>query len=426
MANSFDSNFSRKLAKGFLAAFESSRVLSKNVNTQLLEGKFGPDAGGTTDFKRPTDFVTVRTSAGDVSLETKSSIITGKASGVVQNYFTAFVDYNEADEAIKMDELPQLLAPVARRIATDLELDFAAFMMKNAGLLAGTVGTVADTWDDVAEAGAVLHATGVPQDAPWYYTVNPYTQRKLASNQRSLGAGGVAGKVISEAHEKAILTRMYGGFDAVMTATTLASYTTWSGADRAGTLSASPDVTYLTAKDTMTQVLAVTGFTANQQVRAGEKVTVTGRARVNLNTRQPILDETGATVLFSGTVTTAVTLGSSGEGNLTITGPAIYEATGAYNTTSSALASGDVVTLGGALSTILQPNLFWHKEAFSIGSVPIKKLHSTDTLATTADGLQIRVSKGVGFLENLQKVRFDLRPAYACLNPFFAGHGYGS
>ena len=47
--------------------------------------------------------------------------------------------------------------------------------------------------------------------------------------------------------------------------------------------------------------------------------------------------------------------------------------------------------------------------------MPIKKLHSTDTLATTKDGLQLRVSKGVGFWRNQQKVRIDFRPAYARL-----------
>ena len=88
MANNFDSNFSRKLAKGFLKQFESKRVLSKNVDTQLLEGQFNPSTGDTVDFKRPTDYVSVRTPNGDVSGETKSSIITGKASGVVQDYFT--------------------------------------------------------------------------------------------------------------------------------------------------------------------------------------------------------------------------------------------------------------------------------------------------------------------------------------------------
>ncbi len=425
--NNLDSNFTRKLARVFLGEFESNRVMSKNVNTQLLQGRFAPDTGANVDFKRPTDFVSVRTADGDVSSETVNNIITGKATGTVQNYFTAFVDYDEADEAIKLDQLDQLLKPLATRIKTDLELDFAAYMMKNSALLAGTVGTPADTWEDIAEAGAMMQAHGVPMDAPWYYAVNPFTQRKLATNQRSLGSGGNSGKLITAAHEKAKIASDYAGFDAVMTATTLASYTTAAGADKAGTLSGTPTLTYVGAKDTMTQVLAVTGLNGGSDlvVAAGERIQVTGRNRLNLSTRQVILDDAGAKVLWTGTVTTGVTL-TAGAGNLTVTGPAIWESGGAYNTTDTALASGDVITMLGSASTTYQPNLFWHKNAFSIGSVPIKKLHSTDTLATTEDGLQFRVSKGVNFLENNQKVRFDFRPAYAVLNPFFAGHGFGS
>ena len=426
MANSFDSNFTRKLARVFLEKFESARVMSKNVNTQLLSGKFDPASGANVDFKRPTDYTSVRTAAGDISGSGASDIITGKATGTVQEYFTVNVDFNEADEAIKMDQLDQLLAPMATRIATDLELDFANFMMVNSGHLAGTVGTAADTWDDVAEAGAMLQASGVPADMPWYYSCNPFTQRKLASNQRALGAGGVAGGLISEAHKKATIAENFAGFDRVMTATTLPSYTTFSSSDRAGTLTAAPTATYLAAKDSMQQTLAVTAFGANTVVAAGEKITVAGSNRLNLSTREVILDEAGNVILFSGTVVSTVTLDASGAGNIVITGPGIYEASGAYNTVTAALANGAVVTLLGSASTTLQPNLFWHKDAFSIGSVPIKKLYSTDTLATTEDGLQLRVSKYADGDKNLQTVRFDLRPAFAVLNPFFAGHGYGS
>lgn len=420
MANNFDSNFTRKLARVFLDKFETNRVLSKNVNTQLLEGKFDPSTGENVDFKRPTDYVSKRTANGDVSGETKSDIITGKATGTVQDYFTVFVDYDEADEAIKMDQLDQLLAPMATRIVTDMELDYADFMMKNTGLLAGDVGTAVTTWDHVAEAGAIMQATGIPMDDQWTYAMNPFTQRKLASDQRSLG--GETGDMT--ANRKAIITDNFAGMR-VMTATTLASYTTDSGADRVGTLAANPVVTYVAAKDTMTQQLSVAGLAANLVVKAGETITITGRNRLNLSTRKVIIDETGAPIVFSGTVTADATLDGAGAGTLIVTGPAIFEATGAYNTVDSAPVSGDVVTLGGAASTIIQPNLFWHKQAFAIGSVPIKKLHSTDTIATTEDGLQIRVSKGVGFLENQQKVRFDFRPAYGVMNPFFAGQGFG-
>lgn len=423
MANNFDSNFTRPLAKVFLEKFETARILSKNVNTQLLEGKFRADSGENVDFKRPTDYKTKRTATGDITGAGRSDIITGKATGTVQNYFTVDVDYNEADEALKMDQLDQLLEPMATRIVTDLEVDFANFMVKNTGLLAGTYGNAVSTWDHVALAGATMHSHGVPMDEKWCYAINPFTQAKLASNQRSLGNG--ADRLVDEAHMKAILSDNFAGMR-VMTATALPTVTHSAGADRAGTLSGNPTVTYVAAKDSMTQVLPVTAFQANLVVKAGEVIQIAGRYRLNLSTKQPVIDSAGAKVLWTGTVVSDVTLGASGEGNIVVTGPAIYEATGAYNTVETAPVSGDVVTLLGTASSFNQPNLFWHKNAFAIGSVPIKKLHSTDTVATTKDGLQIRVSRYADGDANKQIVRFDFRPAYAVLNPFFAGQGFGA
>jgi len=433
MANNFDSNFTRKLMRSFLDKFESERVLSKNVNTQLFKGQFTPDHGDTIDVKRPTDYVSVRTPTGDLTLETPSDIITGKASAVVQDYFTAFVDFDEADEAIKMDQLDQLLAPLATRMKTDFELDYAKFMMKNTALLSGTpgiaIGANNDAWDDVARAGSIMQATGVPMDDQWTYAVNPFTQTKLASNQRSLGAGGTAGGLISDAHRRAIISEDFAGLR-VMTATTLGSYTTDAEADRAGELSATPAGGYVTAKDTMTQSLAVSGFgVGTPTIRAGETIQITAAAgsanRLNLSTREQIVDETGAAILWTATVTADVTL-AGGAGTLVVTGPAINESNGQYNTVSQPLLITDVVTLLGAASTLIQPNLFWHKQAFTIASVPIKKLQSVDTVATTEDGLQFRVSKGSDFTKNEQKVRIDFRPAYGVLNPFFAGQGFGT
>lgn len=425
MANNFDSNFSRKIMESFLDKFQSERVITKNVDTQLFAGKFNPSTGDSIDIKRPTDYTSVRTAKGDVSGETANDIITGKATATVQDYFTTFVDYDEADEAIKMNQLDKLLAPMATRIVTDFETDYAKFMMKNSGLLAGEVGVAigagGDAWGDVAEAGAIMQASGIPMDGGWKYAVNPFAQRKLAGDQRSLG--GETGAMT--ANEKATIQESFAGMK-VMTATTLGNYSTGTGADRAGTVVGTPVATYLSAKDTMTQVIGVTAFQANLVVAAGETVTITGRYRLNMSTREVVLDETGAPIVWSATVTESVTLNGSGAGNLTVTGPAIFEANGQYNTVDSAITAGDVITLGGAASTIIQPNLFWHKQAFTCASVPIKKLHSTDTVATTEDGLQLRVSKGSNFLENSQKVRIDFRPAYGVMNPFFAGKGFGN
>ncbi len=424
MANNFDSNFTRQLARVFLEKFDSSRVLSKNVNTQLLAGKFNPSTGDNVDFKRPTDYTTYRNATGDLTASTANDIIAGKATGTVQNYFTVHVDYNEADEAIKMDQLDQLLAPMATRIVTDLEIDYAEYMMKNSALLAGTYGTAVTTWDHVAEAGAVMAANGVPRDGEWCYAVNPYTQTSLASNQRSLGAGGSAGSLVSDSVRNATIAENFAGMR-VMTATTLGSYTSATTGDLVGAMNGAPDVTYATAKDTMTQTLAVTGFgTFAGSIPAGTVVQVTGVNRLNLSTRKPVINGSGANVTWTAVVTADSANFTAGAGSLTVSGPAVFEATGAFNTTDVAIGGANVVTILGADTTLYQPNLFWHKQAFSIGSVPIKKLHSTDTIATTEDGLQFRCSKGADWTKNTQQVRIDFRPAYGVMNPFFAGQGW--
>jgi len=424
--NDFASNFTRPLMRVFLEQFESKRTLSKNVNTQLYAGKFNPSTGEDIDVKRPTDYVSRRTANGDVSSGAgKSDIVTGKATATVQDYFTVFVDYDEADEAIKMDQLDQLLDPMTTRIVTDFEVDYAAFMMRNTALLSGSVGTAATTWEHIADAGATLMANGVPQDSEWFYTVNPFTQATLANTQRAIGA---VDPLVSEAFRKATIADMFAGMK-VMTATTMATYTSDVEADRAGTVNGAPDPTYVTAKDTMTQSITIAGFGAGTAVvKAGETVIVTAATgdvnRLNLSTRQQVVDGLGAAILWSGTVTADVAMVGGG-GTIVVSGPAIFESGGQYNTVSQAIASGDVITIQGAAAATQQPNLFWNKNAFAIASVPIKKLHSTDTVGTTEDGLQMRVSRGSDFLANEQKVRIDFRPAYGVMNPFFAGQGWG-
>jgi hypothetical protein len=421
MANDFDSNFTRKLMTGVLGSFESQRVVTKTVNTALLSNAFGADTGTQVDFPRPTDFVSNRTANGDISGTTASSIITGKATATVQDYITVEMDFQEADQALKMpDKGKRFFDDAARRVVTDFEIDFSSFAMKNTALLAGTPGTAVSTWAEVANAGALMRSCGVPK-GDWNYIGNPFLQTALADIQRSLGA---VDPLVSEAFRNATLADNFGGLK-VMTADTLAT-ATGAGADRAGTLTGTPTATYVSAKDTMTQTLAVTAFQANTVVKAGEIIQVTGRNRLNLSTRNPVINGAGAQVVWTAVVTAEVTLDGSGAGNLVVTGPGIFEASGAYNTVDTAIASGDVVTLLYPDGAVTQPNLFYHRDAFGVGSVPIEKLYSTDTLGTTVDGMQLRCSKGASIRENKQIVRFDLRPAYSALNPFFAGQGFGT
>ena len=421
MANTFESNFTRKVLMKVTDRFEANRVLSKNVDTQLVQGAFNPDSGTQVDVKRPTDHTVISSADGNIST-TRSDIITGKATATVQNYITVATDYNEVDEALKMGtDKDRFWDDIANRMVIDLEKKFAAFALKNTALLQGTHGQGVNAWSEVANAGALMQSTGVPMNKRWCYFLNPYSQAALADAQRGLGVD----PTVRNANETATVANAFAGFD-VKTATTLPTYLNPTAADLVGAVTSNPDVTYATAKDSMTQSIVVEGFSINAVVPAGAQVKVTGVNRLNLSTRDPIVDASGANIVWTGTVTAAVTLSGTGTGTLVVTGPAIYEATGAYNTASRAIVATDVITILGATATTYQPNLFWHPDAFTIASVPIMKLHSTDTIATTADGLQLRCSKYSDGDANKQTVRFDLHPAFGCMNPFFAGQGFGS
>jgi len=155
MANNFESNFTRKLMMKVADRFEANRMMSKNVDSQTYSGQFNPNTGDKIDIKRPTDYVTKRTSNGDISSTTADSIITGKATATVQDYITVEVDYDEADEALKMGtDSERFFDDIANRIVIDLELDFAKFAMENLGLVQGTTGEGVDSWAEVAQAGA--------------------------------------------------------------------------------------------------------------------------------------------------------------------------------------------------------------------------------------------------------------------------------
>lgn len=421
MANSLASNITRKVMRAFIPAFEKQRVLSKTVDTQMFQGEFNPASGDYVDIKRPHQYNAVRTAGGDISSSTWNDIISGKATAQVQNYITVPIDWTNKEEALELDQLEEILKPAAETCCIELETSFCDFMIKNAALVSGTPGTVIDAWSDLASQMSLMKSIGVPE-GQIYSVMNPFTIQNLASAQTGLSAD--PSRLVQTAWEQAQISTPFAGLRA-LSSNSLSTWTSAVAADRAGTLSADPDVTYVTHKDSMQQTLAVTALQASATVKAGDMIEIEGRYITNRRTGKIVLDASGNPITHKATVTADVTLDGSGAGNLVVSGPALYEANGQYNNVASAPVTGDVVNLLGATGATYQPNLFYIKEAFSIAFVKLPKLFSTDTLAVTSDGIAIRVSKYSDGDANTQKIRFDLLPAFACLNPFFSGKGFG-
>ena len=420
MANNLASNTQATLSKNILDRIESTRTISKTVNTQFLSDAINSNTGDTVYIKRPTRFKSTATSDGDISGTTANSIIAGKAKGVVQDFITVEVDWSILEEATQLNQLNELVIdPMCDEIVTTLETRFGQFAMKNGNLSVGTPGQTVDTWGDVAKAGAMCKSMSFPK-GDINYLINPFSQIALSDVQRSIGT---ADSLVNPAFKDAVINSNFAGMR-VMTSDSLATFTSGVSADRVGAIVGTPDATYTTAKDTMTQTITIDGLTATGTVKAGEIIEVTDKFYLNQSTRQAILNG-GSAVKWRGTVTADATI-AGGAVTLIVAGPAIKESTEQYDTVNAALADNDVVTLLHASDTLYQPNMFYHKNAFAIGSVPLPKLSAQDVLMKTKDGLQLRCSRGSSLRENKQIMRVDLLPAFAVLNPFLAGQGYGN
>lgn len=421
MANNLSSNTQATLSKKILDRFESMRTISKTVNTQFLSDAINADTGDTVYIKRPTRFKSTRTSGGDISGTTANSIIAGKALGTVQDFITVEVDWSILEQATQLNQLDELVVqPMMDEMVATLETSFGQFALKNCNLSVGTPGQPVDAWGDVAKVAATCKSMSWPK-GDRTLLLNPFSEVGLSEVQRSIGA---ADALVNPAFKDAIINSNFAGMR-VMTSDSLATFTSGASADRIGAIVGTPTATYLAAKDTMTQSIDLNGLTVDGTIKAGEIIEVTGRYYLNQSTRQQILDNAGA-VKWRAVVTADVVISGTGTATIVVAGPAIKESTEQYDTIDVGLTAGDVVTFLHATSTLYQPNMFYHKNAYSIGSVPLPKLSAQDTLMKTKDGLQIRMSRGSSLRENKQIMRLDLLPAFAVLNPFLAGQGYGN
>lgn len=427
MANNLSSNVSTKVAKVFADAFESNRVLSKTVNTQYMTNANGisNDTGDTVYMKRPTQYKAIETAGGDISGSTKNSIGVGRIAATVQNYITVPVEYTNLEEVTQLDQLREILEPAAEELCTRLELNIADKMLKNAGLAYGTPGTIADSWEDVAGMAALASSVGMPGTGERYYVMNPFTAMKLSSAQNGLNASD---RLVQTAWEKAQISSNFGGVSA-LTSNSLKSFTSGTITDRVGALASTPDATFATHKDTMIQSLSLSGLSASLTIVPGDILEITGRYYVNARNKQTALGADGNPIKRRMTVVTGGTTDGSGNVTVTATCAAIYGASGGldeqYTNSSTALTSGDVVTVLGAAATSYQPNLFYHKNGFALSTLTLPKLYATDTIMTSKDGLSMRITKYSDGDKNEQRWRIDMLPVMGIINPLFLGQAYG-
>lgn len=421
--NKLDSNVSQIVLKKFLPGFMSDLVLAKTVDRQLLAGEINSSTGDSVSFKRPHQFSSLRTATGDISGQTKNNIVSGKATGRVGNYITVAVEYTQLEEAIKLNQLDEILAPVRQRIVTDLETELAQFMMRNGALSLGSPNTPINKWSDVAQTASFLKDLGV-EEGENYAVMDPWSAQRLADAQSGLHASD---QLVRTAWENAQIASNFGGIRALMS-NGLASRTQGAFGGTL-TVSTTPTVTYDAVKDTYQFSLTLAGATASITgfLKAGDQIKFTSTYWLQQQSKQ-VLYNGSTPISFTATVLADANSTAGGLVTVTLSGVPIYDAAPQqqYNAVSRAVTSGDAVTVIGTASQTMKPNLFYNKFFCGLGTIPLPKLNSIDSAVATYEGFSIRVHKYADGDANVQKMRFDLLPAYVCFNPHMGGQFFGN
>ncbi|WP_180980527.1 P22 phage major capsid protein family protein [Vibrio diazotrophicus] len=421
MPNNLDSNVSQKVLKKFLPGFMSDLVLCKTVDRQLLAGEINSDTGDSVSFKRPHQFSSLRTAGGDISGQTKNNLISGKATGTVSNYITVAVEWSQIEQALELNQLDQILAPVKERMVTDLETELAQFMLKNGALSLGTPGEQIDLWSDVAQTASFMKDLGIKGDN--YAAIDPWAAQNLADAQNGLNADA---NLVRTAWEEAMISKNFGGIKALMS-NGLASRTQGAFGGTL-TVSGTPTVTYSAVKDTYQFSVTLTGATASVTglLKAGDQLRFNSTYWLNQQSKQVLYKGGSGAIAFTATVLADADSDVSGNVTVTLSGVPIYDTTNPqYNAVQRALADGDSVSVIGTASQSIKPSLFYNKFFCGLGTIPLPKLHSTDSAVATYEGFSIRAHKYSDGDANKQMMRFDILPAFVCFNPHMGGQFFG-
>ena len=429
MANNLDSNTSKIVLRKFLPGFEQDLVSCKTVNRTIIgDGDLNPRTGDSIDAKRPHQYNAVRTSNGDLTGAT-SDIVSGKAKATVQDYISVRLASQDVEQALESDQWEEVLKPAREEIVNTLETSLNQFMLENSSHILGVPSTQISKWSDVGEVNAFMQSLGVPSGAR-YAQINPYGQVGLADAQAGLASG--SNDLVDSAWKRSQITRDFGGMMAY-TSNALNSHAAGTEVGNAGiTVAAPPIQTYVSTKDTYTMQVSLTGLTATTgTVVPGDVIRVTaatgGVNWVNQRSKQAFTNENGNFVKWTATVLDGGTADGSGNLTVTVTGPSIFEADGAYNSVTQAIAAGDQIEVvtAAAAGGVTQPNLFYHRDAFGLCSVQLKKLSGWDSTVVNHEGFSIRLTQFSDAVTNDHGWRFDLLPAFAAYNPYMAGRFFG-
>lgn len=404
------------IAREALMHLDNNLVFAKQVyrgyENEFSKKVNGYEVGETISIRRPTDF-TVRTNA---TMATQD-VTEGKVALTVNQRRGVDFEFTSQDLTLKIGELGErVIKPAMIQLANSVDT-FLSGMYASVPNWVGTSTKKIGSYADFAKAPERMDELAVPQDTR-AAVLSPSDHWALLGSQTGLFIQDAA----KGAYRKGSLGEI-GGVDTFMSQNVL---THTAGTRTNGTIGASitaATVTYLSVKDSMTQVVALSGLGNAKTVKNGDVFTIADVYAVNPVTkaRLPFLKQFVAME--------DKTADGSGNTNLTIYPAMIWS--GAFQnvavTTGVTDLNTKVVTWFSAAGAQDRQNLVFHKNAFALVMVPlVKPPGAVDVSRQSYKGTSVRVIPVYDGTNDVSKWRLDILFGGAAIDPRLATRINGS
>ena len=387
-----------------LEILENNLVITRNVNRQYDDSFAveGAKIGSTLRIRLPDRALVTDGAALQVQDDNEQYTTLTVAS---QKHIG--VNFTSAELTMQLDDFAErVLKPRISQLASSIDADVANAYL-GIGNSVGTPGTTPSTSLVLLQAQQKLNENAAVMN-PRYATVNPAANAGLVEGLKGLFNPQ---DTISKQFKNGMMGTGVLGYDEINMSQSIKQFTTGSRGATGATLSASVSTQGATT-------IAITGGGNAGTVKIGDVFTVAGCYAVNPQTRE----STGS--LFQFVATANVTLGSSGEGNITVA--PIYTSTNALATVDSFPASGAAVVFVGAASSTYAQNLVYHKDAITFATADLLLPQGVDMAARAVhNGISLRVVRQYDINNDRMPCRIDVLYGYNTIRPQMAVRMWG-
>jgi hypothetical protein len=387
-----------------LEILENNLVITRNVNRQYDDSFAveGAKIGSTLRIRLPDRALVTDGAALQVQEDNEQFTTLSVAS---QKHIG--INFTSAELTMQLDDFAErVLKPRISQLAASIDANVADSYL-NIGNTVGTPGTTPATSLVLLQAQQKLNENAAVM-SPRYATVNPAANAGLVEGMKGLFNPT---DTISRQFKNGMMGVGVLGYEEINMSQSIKQFTTGTRTATGGSTSAA-----VTTEGATT--IAITGAGGGLVVKAGDVFTVADCFAVNPQTRE----STGS--LFQFVAQTTVTLGGSGEGNITVA--PMYSAGQALATVNSLPGNSKSVVFVGAAGTQYPQNLVYHKDAITFATADLLMPQGVDMASRQVhNGISMRIVRQYDINNDRMPCRIDVLYGFGVIRPQMAVRLWG-